>query len=152
MIRPLDTLTAVVLAANLRERDAREVLTTSWHDDIVRWAASAANVPGEQWVLSGADGRPVAMFGFEAQWPGVLHTWLAATHELPRHAIELLRFAKERHAMHARAGVRRFHCMCEAGYETGLRFLARLGYQIEGLARRYGKGGEDYHYLSRLEA
>lgn len=151
MIRPLDTLTAVLLATRLRARDVLEVTCMEDDDDVVAWAAANARRPGMHWALIGADNQPVAMGGARWLWPGVAETWLAASEDLPRYAAELLRAVRRLHEHLAGHGIRRFQTMCQASYATGHRFLARLGYVVEGRARGWGKRGEDYDFMARIE-
>lgn len=151
MIRPLDTLTAVVLATRMRARDAQEVTACEGHEDPVAWAAANALRPGISWALVSDAKEPVAMGGARFLWPGVVETWLVATDALPKHAVELLRAVRDLHARLVTGGTRRFQTMCQVGYDGGHRFLFRLGYHIEGRARAFGKRGEAYDYLARIE-
>lgn len=151
MIVPLTTLAAVVLSTRLRERDMREVVCTSWHDDLAGWAATIANQRGWHYAINDDAGRPVAMGGGVLLWPGVAQTWLVASDELPRHAVSLVRAAHLMHAELAAAGVHRFQTYCLRGYETGRRFLERLGYRCEGTSIALGKRREDFDIMARLE-
>lgn len=149
MVLPLDILTAVVLATQMRARDVREVTSTQNVPDVVGWAASIASRPGEKWALF-VDDRPVAMGGAIALWPGVVQTWLAATDELPRFAVPLLRTVRESHARMIAAGVHRFQTWRMVGDAVALRWLERLGYQVEGRCRRMGRNGEDFDVMARI--
>jgi hypothetical protein len=122
VIVPLTTLAAVALSTRLRERDAREVVSTTWHD------------------------------GGILVWPGVAQTWLVAADELPRHAVDLVRAARLMHAELGAAGVHRFQTFCLRGYATGRRFLERIGYRHEGTSVAMGKNREDFDIMARLEA
>lgn len=150
MLRPLDTLTAVVLATRMRARDVLEATSTVPHDDPIAWAAAIAARPGEKWALIAGD-RAIAMGGAMPLWPGVMSTWLVASEELPGHGLELLRAVRQLHEALAKDGVRRFQTVCMSGYTVGRRFLDRLGYVVEGHARAFGKRGEDYDFMARIE-
>jgi hypothetical protein len=152
VIVPLTTLAAVALSTRLRERDAREVVSTTWHDDPATWAAGIAAQRGWHYAILDAQSRPVAMGGGILVWPGVAQTWLVAADELPRHAVDLVRAARLMHAELGAAGVHRFQTFCLRGYATGRRFLERIGYRHEGTSVAMGKNREDFDIMARLEA
>lgn len=149
-VRPLDSLTAAVLAVRARERDKREIVSTMFDDDLVAWAVGTAMRAGEKWALfDGAEA--VAMGGALALWPGVVQTWLVATDALPRYAVTVMRTARDAHTRLAAAGVRRFQTWAMVGYDTAYRWLDRLGYTVEGRARQMGRDGQDYDMMARIE-
>jgi RimJ/RimL family protein N-acetyltransferase len=151
VLRPLDSMTAVLVAAQMRAVDRECVTSTAWNDDVIPWAAGLPHQRGESWALIEGD-RPVAMGGARLLWPGVAATWMVATDALgARHARELLRAAWDMHTrLWIDGGVRRFETTCRVGWETAQRFLRHLGYEVEGRANRMGKRGEDYDLLARF--
>jgi hypothetical protein len=133
-VRALDSMTAIVMATRMRARDRAEVLSTMPNADLAAWAVGITARCGDAWALIDPAGLPVAMGGALELWPGVVQTWLVASDELPRHAVRVLRAARDAHERLARAGIHRFQTWAMVGYDTAYRWLARLGYEVEGRA------------------
>ncbi len=145
---PLTTVLAINVALNLRDRDRVEILSTEYGDDVCGWAARMVGRRGEHFALLTDQGTPVAMGGATMLWPGVAQTWLCATESLPRYAVALLRATRDTHIRHAKQGIHRFQTYLQPGYDTGRRFLERLGYVYEGTMRAATRYGQDLDIMA----
>jgi len=112
-----------------------------------RAAASAA--AGPAWSLL-HEGRPVGCGGVAVLWPGVGEAWSLSAPDLGALALALTRLsAALLDAAAARHRLHRIQAAVHIDNGSGRRWLARLGFEEEGLMRGYGPQGDDFIRMAR---
>lgn len=98
------------------------------------------------------DDKPVAIFGGVFLHDKLFHCWAYFSDEIQKFPIEFTRKTKrlleifmEHH------GVERLEIKVRSDYFIGQRFAAFLGFEFEGISRRYGRDGSDYHNFARIK-
>lgn len=153
MIRALTIDDAIHVARKLRPHDRAEVLATWAGSDVVDWARFTARLQSEHHFTAVAgDGEPVAIGGFFVIWPGLVQAWMVASDRLAEIGIELNYRVLEMHRDAVSDGVHRFQAHAMQGNAAGMRWLERLGYRRETTMRRFGRYGEDFELMARVEA
>lgn len=93
-------------------------------------------------------GRVVGCAGVRPMWAGVGEAWAVFSLEALGRPVSLFRAAaRGLAAMEDRQGLRRIQATCHADHDAGARFLRALGFEREGLLRRYGLRGEGNYWL-----
>lgn len=97
------------------------------------------------------EGRVVGCAGVRPMWAGVGEAWAVFSLEaLDRPAALFRAAARGLAALENARGLRRIQATCHADHAAGARFLQALGFEREGLLRRYGLRGEgNYHLYAR---
>ena len=94
------------------------------------------------------DGRIVGCAGVRPMWAGVGEAWAVFSVEALDRPVSLFRAAaRGLAALEDAQGLRRIQASCHAGHDAGARFLRALGFEREGLLRRYGLHGEGHYWL-----
>ena len=96
--------------------------------------------------------EPVASAGMACLWPGVGEFWMIPSVLVSRHKVSVVREAKrfladclERFNLHrAQATIRE-----KDGIALG--WIERLGFEREGLMRKFGSDGENYFMYARVQ-
>ena len=93
------------------------------------------------------DGRVIGSAGIMTMWPGVGEAWLLFSKEVENHK----RFVYETVTEYlitlvCDLDLRRVQAHCNANLPVAIRFLEQMGFEREGLMRKYGTDGSD-HYL-----
>lgn len=67
--------------------------------------------------------------------------------------IQFVKFAKKRLAHYENVlGLRRTQCTVRAGFPFLIKFIELLGFEREGLLRKFGPEGDDYFIYARVKA
>ena len=117
--------------------------------DLLRRAALAAEA-GPAWTAL-VGGEPAACAGVAPLWPGVAEAWSFAGAAIGREALAFHR-AVARGLADAERDLRlhRVQAACRADHVRGRRWLALLGFEEEGLMRRYGPEGRCFVRFARV--
>lgn len=144
-IVPLTFDLALMVAANMREDDRREIYATRWLDDPEDIANDCHIHRKTGYIACLDDGKPVAAIGAIEIHPHVWSVWMFATDDFPKIALELTKFAF-RHLAPAirKVGGHRAECRSIVGHEAAHRWLRFLGAKEEARLSGYGKNGEDF--------
>ncbi|NJB68532.1 hypothetical protein GGQ74_002205 [Desulfobaculum xiamenense] len=96
------------------------------------------------------DGRPVACAGIVLGAPGVGDGWALTGVEVPHFALSFCRaFSRMLPALMAEWHLVRVQALVLEEHATSRRWLERLGFECEGLLRRFS-GGRNYYIYARL--
>lgn len=158
MIVPLTEELAQAIALGLSQRDRTEVLamqpdTCSEDLALEVWADQILRVPDNlrsAWaVLLGGD--PVVMGGVvrHPHLPHLATTWCVGSDRKMDAGVQIMRAAVEAHQAWEQRGVRKFQCLCLESPELSSRWLERLGYELEGTYRHFGRNGETFKVWGR---
>lgn len=146
-VRPANDGDIRFVFANCREHNRRELTAARWTDDPASVAEDVIGMRAAARCLdcyAADDGEAVAIFALFEIGPGLGMLAIVMTDRWPEIAFASAYAFKEAQ-QEAFAGFRRVECTVIAGGDH--RWLARYGFETEGLARRRGKHGEDFiHY------
>ena len=98
------------------------------------------------------DGHLVLSAGVWQLWPGVGEAWLLPSARLlarPRGPVRTVRRFLDEIA--EREGYTRVQATTHADFERGERFLKWLGFEREGVLRKFGPDGSDHKIYSRVK-
>lgn len=148
IVRTATAADVVGVVLNLREADAREVYAGRFDGDpfsLVEDIEARRPFSISLQALCEDDGEPVALLGVWIAGPGLGEALMLATDDWPSIAAAAHRYVLRRFLPFVCVpNLRRMQCRCWAGHTVARRWLARLGFVEEGIARRLGKGGEDF--------
>jgi hypothetical protein len=138
------------IAFNMREIDRREIYGNLPDDNPLHLAALLMNAvakKGVAWIAK-YEGLPAAWLAFFEQWPGNWQVSLGGTEHVPKVLLALkskvadgFRFAREH-------GAHRVECRNIASHREAEALVRCLGAEKEGVLRKYGRDGSDYHQWS----
>lgn len=132
----------------MREADRREVYATRWThepDDLVADIELSRPMLIRLDALVADDGEPVALLGVWLKSPGVGTGLMLATDRWAEIAPAAHRYVRRRFLpLVCAPNLHRLECHAHVGHAVSRRWLARLGFLEEGVARAFGKSGEDY--------
>jgi RimJ/RimL family protein N-acetyltransferase len=95
-----------------------------------------------------ADGRIVGCAGVMPLWPGVGHAWAVLSDAALARPITLTRAVqRELTRIEIVLGLQRLQATVADGHVAGRRWLAWLGFEVEGLMCNYGPGGVGDYWL-----
>ena len=97
------------------------------------------------------DGHLVLSAGVWQLWPGVGEAWLLPSARLlsrPRGPVRIVRRFLDEIAK--REGYTRVQATTHADFDRGERFLEWLGFEREGVLRKFGPDGSDHKIYSRI--
>jgi len=100
-------------------------------------------------VTAVLDSEILACAGAKHLWPGVGDLWALFSPEVDNHKIEIARLTKK--VLDDIMELGKFHriqCHVKSNYYRGLRLAQFLGFDEEGLARKYTVNGEDCYLFS----
>ena len=93
-------------------------------------------------------GRIVGCAGIVPLWPGVGHAWAVLSDTALAHPVALTRTVQRELArIEAEQNLRRVQATVAEDHVAGRRWLAWLGFEVEGLMRNYGHGGTGDFWL-----
>lgn len=116
------------------------------------WRAMAklAGERGPAWT-GRHQGRVIGCAGFALLWQGRAAAWCLLAPDIPRPAwLGIHRAVAARMAQLPALGVRRVEAEAQFNFLPGNRWLRLLGFELEGLARRFGPDGSDFNRYARL--
>ena len=106
--------------------------------------------PGMSWAGIGR-GKVVAAFGVRPFWDGVSEMWLIPGKEIDRHAISVIRAAKQlTDTTMGDYGIRRLQMCVNTQNDTAFRFAKALRFEVESVMTKYGPDGSDYYMMARF--
>lgn len=99
------------------------------------------------------DGEPVAIGFLWRRWNGraesamLISSGVVGPMMLPihRHVSDILREAFES------GGIHRIEAVVRAGFGPGMRWAGMLGFELEGVMRKYGPDGSDYLLYAKID-
>tara|TARA_R110000765_G_scaffold408431_1_gene506179 strand:+ start:84 stop:563 length:480 start_codon:yes stop_codon:yes gene_type:complete len=105
---------------------------------------------GTSWAGIGR-GKVVVAFGIRPFWTGVSEMWLIPGKEIDRHAISVVRAAKQLTDTAINDySIRRLQICVNTQNDTAFRFAKALRFEVESIMRRYGPDGADYYMMARF--
>ena len=113
--------------------------------DLVRLSSQ-----GSFWTVRKA-GEPVCIGGVARLWPGVGEAWLGATRLARQYPLFMVRGM--RHHLGVCAAEMRLHrvqCVVLAARRSRRRWAGLLGFEEEGLMRKFGPQGEDFYRFAKV--
>jgi hypothetical protein len=111
--------------------------------------ATADSLALSELAFSAAEaGRIVGCAGIVPLWPGVGQAWAVLSDAALSHPVILTR-AVQRELAHieTKLALRRVQATVAEDHVEGRRWLAWLGFEVEGLMRNYGPGGNGDYWL-----
>jgi len=107
-------------------------------------------VQGMSWSAE-IDGTIVASAGLIPLWAGHAEAWMIGGDEIPRHAISV---ARQLRVMFDdvmwQHGIYRAQANIHCRFERAIRLAEWLGFEQEGLMRRFGAEGDDYFRYAKV--
>jgi len=96
-------------------------------------------------------GKPVAMFGCIMLWTGVAEMWSIISDDARRYPKQLTLVAKSFSDIVAQSlSLHRLQLTVRSDEPRALRWAEYLGFEIEGLMRKYSPDGADTYILARV--
>lgn len=152
--RDLTLADAVAVSAGMRPEDRDCLAAVAGGCNAEAFAINRFQSDGAAWTLL-QDGEPVAILGLSSVSPWAVNAWLIATPAMSRQSWKkLLRFARTVRD-NALQKTRRIECMVLSTWPKAAGFAESLGFELEGVKRNAGKGGEDvllYAILGKASA
>lgn len=146
-IRPATLRDMTFIAANMRQPDYDEITAAvAIFDRTALGAAMFAASPAYRFCAFIKD-EPVCAFGVatDANMPHAGVAWAYGTRRMRRAVPEMTRFGLSVLVPQMMAdGLHRVECRSIIGHDLSHRWLEGLGAVREGIARGYGRGGEDF--------
>jgi hypothetical protein len=112
--------------------------------------AQSLDVPGMAFTAV-ENGYLIASSGVQPLWKGVGEGWFVASNKMPKKKLTIIKMIKdnfdniiqENNLIRVQAGVR-------SDWPTAKRFAEFLGFEHEGIMRKYGPDGQDYYRMARI--
>lgn len=95
------------------------------------------------------DGRILACAGVAFQGFGMGVLWAFVAKDAGRHMVKLDRCVRRLLGL---TDLKRIEAATEASFKQGCRWLELLGFEQEGLMRRYGPNGEDHYRYALIRS
>jgi hypothetical protein len=107
-------------------------------------------VEGLTWTAIG-HGKVIGIFGFRPMWRAVGETWLLPGHGIERHAISVVRVARQimTNVMYD-FSLKRLQIAVSTQNDTAYRYAKSLYFEEEAIMKNYGPEGADYRLMVRL--
>jgi len=97
------------------------------------------------------DGECIGAYGLIEMWPGMARVWALFSESLiSQHPVMLALHAKRDIRRAAKLGFHRIEATTGADHTAGTDFLKWLGFEREGLMRRYTPAGDDTYLYARV--
>lgn len=107
-------------------------------------------VEGLSWSAE-IDGKVVASAGLVPLWPGVAEAWMIPSDKVDRHRIKVARQIRVMFEdVMRRRGIYRAQANLHHNFEKAIRLAEWLGFENEGLMRRFGVEGGDYYRFAKV--
>ena len=108
-------------------------------------------VPGLSWSAE-VDGRIVASAGLVPLWKGVVEAWMISSDDIGRHQVKVARQIRTMFddVMRQR-GLYRAQANIHHKFDRAIRLAEWLGFENEGLMRRFGIEGADYFRYAKVK-
>jgi hypothetical protein len=132
------------IAVNMRVEDRREIRAVFAGTDTQIGAALFEASLGLAWT-AWREGSPVCAFGIARLFPGLGSGWAYGTCSMPAAMETVTRFClRKARPLLLREGFRRIEVRSAIDHDLSHRWLERLGFVPEGVARHYGSDGLDF--------
>jgi hypothetical protein len=121
-------------------------------DRLEDWAIDTYRAATHAWASINSAGLPVACAGLEEVRPGVLYCWGVGTEEMASKARDWMPYTRKRFddtLKHTSA--HRIECYVLKGFDSGERFIKRLGFEFEGEQRAAGGNREDALLFAKVK-
>lgn len=106
--------------------------------------ASELQQPGWSFTLI-ENGHIICCAGIVNMWPGVGEAWFIASDKIHSNARPFIRFAKNSMQKVADENdLWRVQAVCKADWPAAIKFVKFMGFETEGLMRKYGPEAMDY--------
>lgn len=145
MRRALDVESVAFVCVNMRQWNRAEVNATRCQDDDMQGLASAI-LDGRGVGYAVGLERPIAVLGWKPVGPRVAETYMVATAEFERIARPLTKLVRQALVPECYDhGMLRCQATTMDGNPHTPAWMAAMGAEHEGVLRRYGKAGQDFH-------
>jgi len=95
------------------------------------------------------DGKPIGCAGVLPCWPGMGEAWAHLTPRLQKHPLALQRAVKQcLPKIRTMGGFHRIQSHVLVGFEAGVRWVETMGFQFEGICKKYGPDKKDYYQFA----
>ncbi len=107
-------------------------------------------VQGMSWSAE-VDGRIVASAGLVPLWQGVAEAWMISADDVGRHQVKVARQIRTMFDdVMCQRGIYRAQANIHHKFEKAIRLAEWLGFEQEGLMRRFGIEGDDYFRYAKV--
>ena len=108
------------------------------------WAGELQQ-PGWSYTLI-QNGHIICCAGIVDMWPGVGEAWFIASNKIHENARPFIKFAKTdvMQKVIDENGLWRVQAVCKEDWPAALKFARCMGFEPEGVMRKYGPEGMDY--------
>jgi hypothetical protein len=134
------------IALNMRQADRDEIYNVTGHNNPFILAQQTLDASGMgSAVVAHRGTRSVAVMGFVPRHPGICTAYAYGTDDFPSVALSLTKYALRvmKPALLA-SGFHRLECESRHDHHSAHRWLESMGFEREGILRRYGTDGSDY--------
>ena len=108
------------------------------------------SIPGPAFTCL-CEGKVIGSAGIVPKHPGVGEAWILLTQDALLHGLVVARHTKRGLArLMEEGGYRRVQITIEHGQDDLIGWMHFLGFQIEGIMRKYGRDGADHYLCARL--
>ena len=95
--------------------------------------------------------KPIVSAGMKMVWGKVAEGWVIGTDEMWKHPISVAKIIKRDFARIAKEqDIERIQTAVRKDFETGIRFVEWLGFEREGLMKKWGFDGTDQYMYARI--
>lgn len=141
-VRPMTMLDLAYVLNNLRDKDKRELLEMHYHGNYLGNAYMRLRVSDKNDAVTiFRDDLPVVVFGIIEEVPHIAHSWAFGTEETKYVFKTYLKEAKQ---MLLRQKYSRIYTTSPVYRPESHRVLEILGYEKEGMLKRFGKSGNNF--------
>jgi len=98
-----------------------------------------------------SNNRPIVSAGMKMVWGKVAEGWVIGTDEMWKHPISVAKIIKRDFARIAKEqDIERIQTAVRKDFKTGIRFVEWLGFEREGLMKKWGFDGTDQYMYARI--
>tara|TARA_R110000803_G_scaffold67203_1_gene128839 strand:- start:9989 stop:10465 length:477 start_codon:yes stop_codon:yes gene_type:complete len=107
--------------------------------------------PGLSWTGI-YNNKIVLCFGVRQVWPNVAEAWLLPSPLINDHALSVVRTARKIFSdIFKTEAFSRVHISVDSANDSAFKFAKALGFETEGILRKYGPDGSDYYMMARIK-
>ena len=97
------------------------------------------------------DGYVIASAGIKPLWPGVGEAWIVASDNMPKKKLSVIKLIRENFdRMIQDNNFVRVQACVRSDWPEAKRFAEFLGFEHEGIMKKYGPDGQDYYRMARV--
>ena len=98
-----------------------------------------------------SNNKPIVSAGMKKVWGKVAEGWVIGTDEMWKHPISIAKIIKRDFARIAKEqDIERIQTAVRKDFKTGIRFVEWLGFEREGLMKKWGFDGTDQYMYARI--